>query len=254
MRRTLRPILALTTASLLGCAIQRPSGNLGLMQPSPKDEKAGDSSQKKPDPQLAAAVLSAAGAYKGWKRVSDQAHWAPTMCRAPVAEGAQVSDSKDDTTHGRKLYYLFAKDPDAYRWLPQRKGESPVGQALVKEAWVPVEVDPATVPTTKDSFGQPTHPPEYAFADGKAYKTGAAAPLFVMVKLDPKTPGTDQGWVYGAVSADRKSVIDAGRIASCMGCHTKTEHDRLFGPPWLREQEKRARKAPEPPTKPDRGG
>ena len=55
---------------------------------------------------------------------------------------------------------------------------------------------------TSDDFGNITHPPEYAFAEGKAYKTGAAAPLFVMVKLDPKTPGTDQGWVYGTTTAD----------------------------------------------------
>jgi hypothetical protein len=52
-----------------------------------------------------------------------------------------------------------------------------------------------------------------------------------MFKLDPKTPGTDEGWVYGTVSADGKQVTSAGRVESCMRCHQKAPHDRLFGLP-----------------------
>ena len=46
--------------------------------------------------------------------------------------------------------------------------------------------------------------------------------------LDPKTPGTDDGWVYGTVSADGKTVTSAGRVDSCMRCH-ETRKDRVFG-------------------------
>jgi hypothetical protein len=50
-----------------------------------------------------------------------------------------------------------------------------------------------------------------------------------MYKLDAKTPGTDEGWVYGTVTPDGKDVTCAGRVASCMGCHADAPHDRLFG-------------------------
>ena len=50
-----------------------------------------------------------------------------------------------------------------------------------------------------------------------------------MVKLDPATPGTDEGWVYGTVSPDGKAVGAAGRVASCMKCHAEAKSDRLFG-------------------------
>jgi hypothetical protein len=88
----------------------------------------------------------------------------------------------------------------------------PVGQALVKESFQP---------------GQGANP-----ADSKSpRKLGAKAALFVMFKTDAKTAGTDQGWVYGTLSADGKQVTSAGRIESCMGCHENARHDRLLGMP-----------------------
>jgi hypothetical protein len=62
------------------------------------------------------------------------------------------------------------------------------------------------------------------------YKAAKPAGLFVMMKLDPKTPGTDAGWVYGTLSADGKAVTAAGKVESCMKCHQDAKHDRLFGP------------------------
>jgi hypothetical protein len=50
-----------------------------------------------------------------------------------------------------------------------------------------------------------------------------------MFKLEPGTPGTDAGWVYGTVTPDGKQVTSAGRVESCMGCHQDAPHDRLFG-------------------------
>jgi len=197
------------------------------------------------EPTFEDRILDAAAHYKDWTRVSDQANWAPTMCRAPYPEGAQLSQSKDDGTHGQKLYFLFAKDAKAYQRLaPARdeKGEikpglppSAAGQVLVKESWTHKEVDRASVPRLPDS-GQPGHrayPPEYAFAGDKTYRTDARAGLFVMLKLDPKTPDTDEGWVYATVSPENK-VTSVGRVASCMECHVKNTIDRQFGPPWSR--------------------
>jgi hypothetical protein len=190
-------------------------------------------------------VLDAAAHYKEWHRVSDQANWAPSKCRAPYPEGAQVSQSTDDATHGQKLYFLFAKDAEAYTRLAAARddkglvklGIPPVaaGQVLVKESWTYKEVDRASVPRLPDS-GQPGHrafPPEYAFAGEKAYRTDARAGLFVMLKLDPTTPGTDEGWVYATVSP-RNTVTSIGKVASCMECHVKNTVDRQFGPPWSR--------------------
>jgi hypothetical protein len=56
-----------------------------------------------------------------------------------------------------------------------------------------------------------------------------------MYKLDPETPDTDEGWVYGTVTGDGAAVISGGRLASCMSCHLEAPHDRLFGLPHERE-------------------
>jgi hypothetical protein len=81
------------------------------------------------------------------------------------------------------------------------------------------------------AFGRDVAPPHQRFAekDGKHYRPAEKADLFIMLKLDPATPDTDQGWVYATVSADGKTVTSSGRVESCMGCHTKAPDDRLFG-------------------------
>lgn len=53
--------------------------------------------------------------------------------------------------------------------------------------------------------------------------------LFVTFKLDPSTPGTGQGWVYGTVSAEGRSVTSSGPVESCMKCNADASLDRLFG-------------------------
>ena len=50
-----------------------------------------------------------------------------------------------------------------------------------------------------------------------------------MFREKKDTPGTDEGWVYGTVTADGKTVTSAGRVASCMKCHVQAKNDRLFG-------------------------
>jgi hypothetical protein len=148
---------------------------------------------------------------KSLTAVDPVARWAPTFCRAPAPRNplhAQVSSSKDSDTHGQKLYFLFAKHPMAYVVLADQ--DSPVGQVLVKESWVP----------------EP-----FASKGDKLFRGTARGDLFIMFKLDPKTPQSDNGWVYGTVTADGKKVTSAGRVESCMKCHTEAKHDRLFGLP-----------------------
>jgi hypothetical protein len=148
-------------------------------------------------------LLEIAQTYKSYRLVADKGRWAPVYCRAPdpyLSRG-------DPATHGQKLYWLYVKDvpADGERgYLPQ-SGPVPVGQVLVKEAWVPEQGEP---PKAKEKAG-----------------------LFIMFKLDPGTPDTDEGWVYGTVTADGKTVTSAGRVGSCMACHKKAPHDRLFGLP-----------------------
>src|SRR5437016_11734495 len=95
--------------------------------------------------------------YRTYGRVSDRLQWAPTLCRAPSPAPPRPSVSRDPETHGKKLYYLYAKNFEAYRTsheLPQ-----PVGQVLVKEAWLPAATSTSSRPVA-----------------------GERAPLFVMMK------------------------------------------------------------------------
>ena len=139
------------------------------------------------------------------------------------------------TTHGKKVYLLFAK----YRFLgPRENSAYPVGQTVVKEAWVPEEVKdegaPLTAVSRKVKVGDKERMDRilpYARKDGRLYHAREKAGLFIMFKLDPETPGTDEGWVYGTVTADGKTVNSVGKIESCMKCHKDAPHDRLFGLP-----------------------
>ncbi len=117
----------------------------------------------------------------------------------------------------------------------------------MKEAWHPLAVELSAAGADGrralpdearqlDRFGMSA---DFATRDGKLYRKGAQAELFVLMKLDPSTEGTDRGWVYATVTPDRKRVTAAGRIETCMGCHEKAEHDRQFGLPsdWLSMRE-----------------
>jgi hypothetical protein len=165
-----------------------------------------------------ARMLEIARDYPRWTRIRSSLAWALADCDVPIDRSVFASRSEDDATHGRKLYYLFARDAAAYA---RREGSAAAGQTLVKESWTPVEVAP--------DAGHPIT--EVAVRDGKPHRAGARTGLFVMTKLDPATPETDGGWVYGIVSGDGARVIAAGRLGACAGCHAGAPRDRLFGPP-----------------------
>ena len=196
------------------------------------------------DPLLAARLLAIVAEYQGYGRVDDVARWAPADCRIPQPASVRVSKSRHNSTHGRKLYSLFARD----RWSYVAIANLTPGpdQVIVKESWIPEPVDPATIPS--QFYTEPVvplpgtrpSPPVLGAADDQfhpfasdgttTFRARERGPLFIMYNdADAPAEQSDQGWVYGTVTADGQTVTAAGRIRSCMGCHEKAPHGRLFG-------------------------
>jgi len=173
-------------------------------------------------------TLAIAADYLSWGRVDDELRWAPGLCRQPLPGVAHQSTSNDPTTHGQKLYSVFAKYHDAY---PDGAQD---GQAVVKQSWTAELVSSPDAAFAPQSYRPPAdagdHFYPYAKGDGGVYRAAAPAGLFVMFRLDPSTSDTDEGWVYATVSPAGE-VTSAGRVASCMGCHESATHERLFGVP-----------------------
>lgn len=139
-----------------------------------------------------------------------------------------MSASDHTDTHGKKLYFFFTKAREAYREENSKHPFQPVGQAIVKESWTPREVPENLGTLESDATGRYIR---YAERNGKAYYASERRELFIMYKLPPSMPNTDREWFYGVVSADGKTVVESGPIASCMACHTKAPRDRMFGLP-----------------------
>ncbi len=184
------------------------------------------------DPRWHDRLRAVAGVYESWGRVDDEFRWAPGLCRMPTPAQARLSEAEEDSPHGRKLYTLYAKDPAAYGAPAGLIAVKPAPalddceQVVVKEAWRPqlIEASGQGAP-----FG--AHQLRPARRGDKLYGPGDRAGLYVMFKLPDETPGTDRGWVYGTIAADRETVTAAGRVESCMGCHEAAPRGRLFGLP-----------------------
>lgn len=149
-------------------------------------------------------LLKIAETYESYGKVDDEIRWAPTLCRRPNPPVLRASASDDEKTHGKKLYYLFAKDRNAYVGLKDKT--QPLGQVLVKESWVPAASSTKEKPVAERHGG-----------------------LFIMMKTGGSD--SDEGWIYATTSADRKTITSSGKIASCMDCHQGKTRDRLFGMP-----------------------
>lgn len=170
------------------------------------------------DPAFHKAILTATTNYKRWGKLDTQLRLAPVACLPALGMGPRpglplpldaktkpkMSESGDGSTHGRKLYYLYIQDSMAYSNFTAQ----PVGQTIVKESWVPKIIDDGP--------------------NGKKSVPGEKYALFVMLKMAPATPNTDDGWVYGTVSPQGE-VTSSGRVQSCMECHQQTSNDRMFG-------------------------
>ncbi len=209
----------------------------------PKMIGGGDEPKSENDKQWRKDVLAIAKDYERYGRVDHEARWAPFLCRMPNDPKARMSQSDDPTTHGKKLYSLFAKNRHAYTrdGGPKLRDlkEAPVGQWIVKESWTPEEFtgDVADIkPVVRELPAKPGDKEKirdvfvpFGKHDGKTYRTKDKFGLFVMMKYDPATADTDQGWVYATIAKDMKTITAIGRIESCMKCHQDAKWDRQFG-------------------------
>lgn len=209
----------LLSTTILGCAKRRPDDSDG------KVEQSVDSRVFYPK------LLEIAKHYTTYRLVDTQARIAPTLC-APAFPLPQISFSKsaDLDSHGKKLYLLFASDLNAYQIAD--KQPSPLGQVLVKESWSAIaKGDDITgwKPDVEHKSGNVFT--RHTWVGDQRFVIGTQGELFIMYKTAPDSPGTDEGWVYGVVSADGNQVINAGRLGNCMSCHVDAGKDRLFGLP-----------------------
>jgi hypothetical protein len=260
LRRLFFLSLSVGLIACLGCA--QPSENSAKAANEPATKVGEESLGGENNPAFQDKLLAIARVYPVYQRVHDQSpammlRWAVRDCEAPPAPpppNAWYSRSSDEATHGRKMYSLFARYHNEYL----RNVDTP-GQVVVKESWLPVEVkdesaggyvggvdrrEPIDVPTDLSPYEKasvPTpHTPDrrmvakksgfnpYLKVGDKTYKAARQGDLFIMYHVDPATPGTDNGWVYGTVTPDGKTVTSAGRVASCMRCHQSLS-GRLFG-------------------------
>ena len=195
-------------------------------------------------PALERLLLMIAREHKTYARVSDRTQWAPALCRPPTRDGVQQSLSRDDATHGRKLYYMYALDDGAYDAIgiaasqpddgtPRKPWTNPVGQIVVKESLKPELVCAGGGGSGEHGpDGVRPLPADQVHLDGATYRAGDPAGLFMMVKVDPKHAGTDDGWIYATTSPDGTRIELSGAISSCIDCHRETDRDRLYGPQW----------------------
>lgn len=268
--------ISFSLACLLGAAAAEPPAKPAAdasisTQPQKNGEAAVKSRREEPvqnSSQFHSKLLEIARDYETFGRVDDEYRWAPWLCRTPSPSVARFSASADESSHGRKLYFLFAKDRGGYVKVgattppkEPRTAKLPaanpvaaaqaeaktaeVGQVIVKESWTPKEVEasnekalegrvatiikPAKKAAGETDTGSRDAMLPYARREGKLYHAAEKGALFIMLKLDPATPDTDSGWVYGTVTTDGKKVTSAGKVTSCMDCHRDAPHDRQFG-------------------------
>ena len=159
--------------------------------------------------------------------VNPQPMAAPAACAPAFAPEItpRLSQSEDESSHGKKLYFLMAKEIGHY--MTADGSPSPVGQTLVKESWT-------SIPSNEQARNSRNHAsgnrimPRTKIGD-QVVEIGQRTNLFVMTKLAKETPNTDEGWVYGVVQSESKKVLSSGKVASCIACH-ESKSDRLFGP------------------------
>lgn len=200
---------------------------------TPTDDRQGPPAAKADDSAHRAKLLEIAAKYKTYEKVSDRMRLAPVPCAPAMlpTPDYRLSRSDDEATHGRKLYILYAAkvDPLFRSYTPEeftingKAAPSLTDQVIVKESWHAAAMKP--------NEKWPASAVAATGPDGKAYRKIGQGPLFVMYQTDPKDPLADDGWVYGTLTADGKTVTGVGRLENCMGCHQKAPHGRLFGLP-----------------------
>jgi hypothetical protein len=216
----MRLILAAAFLAAVGCTTS---------STTPSNDRQGTTDLKPSDDSaLRAKLLGVAANYNQYERADGRKRMAPVLCAAPSPPMAdrRLSRSEDESTHGKKLYTLYAAKIDSItrsytgEALFAGKPEPLTDQVIVKESWLAVPAD-----KEDRSFDA------VVAQDGNRYKAGARGPLFVMFQTDPKDLNSDEGWVYGTLTPDGKTITGIGRLENCMSCHQKAPHGRLFGLP-----------------------
>ena len=227
-------------AFLLVMAFSAPAGVRA--QADETDEPA-SATPRENDKRFHARLREIAKEYEEYRRVDADLRLAMLDCRAPSKYIGQprISESEDTDTHGKKLYYLYAKQQQAYREVSKNKDQS--RQVIVKETWQSVPIDPKELDRRRVLTAK---------IDDEHWVPGKRGDLFVMYREDNAglESATDQGWVYATIAADRKTVTSAGRVSSCMECHKTAPHGRLFGvkelSPFLIEKPSKQGKGTQP--------
>ncbi|MBL8727634.1 MAG: cytochrome P460 family protein [Planctomycetes bacterium] len=194
-------------------AVREQAAAKGFERPAPPKAKDCDSP-------FVPIVKEAVRNYEQFSLVTGAPRVAPEDCRMPAPFARRSTAEKE---HGGKLYLLYARHADGLRYV-QPGVAAQVGQTLVKQAWTAVAGEPhAATEASRRYLAAPV------VRDGETvWHAGDAAGLFVMHKLDARTPDTDQGWVYATI--DRDGIVTAaGRVASCIRCHENADEDRRFG-------------------------
>ena len=180
-------------------------------------------SQVQTDADLRRRLLEIAANYKGYEKAENRMRVAQVACAMPTLPKSEYrfSRSDDADSHGMKLYLMYAAklDPVTGSYTAD-KLQKETDQMIVKESWL------AEIAKEDDRFSETV-----AGANGERYKPGAKGPLFAMFQVDQKNPLSDDGWVYGTLTPDGKTITGIGRITNCMACHQKAPHGRLFGLP-----------------------
>lgn len=175
-------------------------------------------------------LLDVREGYRAFGRVDDELRWAPWLCRLPLPSAARVS--RAEAGHGRKVYFVYASDRQAYLNVTRAGARPPRGLTVVKESFHPAPVadeDQRPAPSPIVAADQ-EHDFRYRAArgeDGRFTGRGEAAGLYVM-RYTGRRRGTDDGWVYGTVTPDGEVTAD-GVVESCASCHRAAPHGRLFG-------------------------
>ena len=143
-------------SSMAALAVSNASCNESTgLTPQPAEPERPAETEKQIDTPFTKELLKAGAEYKPWGRVDDNMRWAPTNCSAPNPPQPTFSASKDEDTHGRKLYSLFVKNRNDYLAIAKNRTAA-VGQIIVKQSWVPEEItDPKLKPEKNGGFGVP---------------------------------------------------------------------------------------------------
>jgi hypothetical protein len=187
------------------------------------------------DPALAARLALIVLDYRNWTpRPAPQAAtspFGPGASRAPappttpgfggprphVSRAAASAVAPElGPTHAEQLFFVYARNPAAYRGVGSEASQRDQVVVLETRAAVPfVMPGPGRAPNDVVTLG------------GQAVQPGATERLFVMMH-DLTDESGESHWTYGVVLPDG-TVVQAGRIASCIVCHADAPHGGLFG-------------------------